>query len=41
MLWEPPLVLHGAHLVDDGALAGFAQRYRERLQTLAAEADRG
>jgi glutathione-regulated potassium-efflux system ancillary protein KefF len=41
MRWEPPLVLHGAHLGDDGVLRSFAERYRARLQTLAAEAFRG
>jgi glutathione-regulated potassium-efflux system ancillary protein KefF len=41
MHWEPPLVLHGAHIVDDGALSGFAERYRQRLESLATEAARG
>jgi glutathione-regulated potassium-efflux system ancillary protein KefF len=36
MRWEPPFVLHGAHVIDDDALAEHATRYRERLAALAA-----
>jgi putative NADPH-quinone reductase len=36
MRWEPPFVLHGAHVIDDAALAAHATRYRERLAALAA-----
>jgi putative NADPH-quinone reductase len=36
MRWEAPFVLHGAHVIDDAALAAHATRYRERLAALAA-----
>jgi glutathione-regulated potassium-efflux system ancillary protein KefF len=41
MHWEPPLVLHGAHLIEDGELASFAKTYRERLEALAQEGSGG
>lgn len=31
MRWLPPLVLHGAHRVDEAALAGHAQMFARRL----------
>lgn len=31
MDWEPPLVVHGAHRIDDDALAAWAEAYRARL----------
>jgi glutathione-regulated potassium-efflux system ancillary protein KefF len=31
MRWLPPLVLHGAHRVDDATLAAHARRFAERL----------
>lgn len=33
MRWLPPLVLHGAHRVDDATLAGHATLFAERLRT--------
>ena len=36
MRWEPPFILHGAHVIDDAALAAQAAHYRERLAALAA-----
>jgi glutathione-regulated potassium-efflux system ancillary protein KefF len=38
MRWEPPLILHGAHLVSDAALDQDAKRYRLRLLGLIQEA---
>lgn len=35
MQWLPPLVVHGAHVIDDAWLAREAARYRERLAGLA------
>lgn len=35
MRWLPPLVVHGAHVIDDASLAREAARYRERLAGLA------
>jgi glutathione-regulated potassium-efflux system ancillary protein KefF len=37
MHWEPPFILHGAHVIDDGTLAALASRYRDRLAALAAQ----
>lgn len=37
MRWESPLVLHGAHLIEESVLSSFADAYRERLQALASE----
>jgi glutathione-regulated potassium-efflux system ancillary protein KefF len=31
MRWLPPLVLHGAHLVDEPTLAAHARSLRQRL----------
>lgn len=33
MRWLPPLVLHGAHRVDEAALAAHARLFAERLST--------
>jgi glutathione-regulated potassium-efflux system ancillary protein KefF len=33
MRWLPPLVLHGAHRIDDEALAAHAQLFSDRLAT--------
>lgn len=42
MAWEPPLIVHGAHRIDDDALAAWADSYRERLSVgEAAEARLG
>lgn len=38
MRWEEPFVLRGAHRVGDAALSAAAQRYRERLEALLAQA---
>ena len=35
MRWEEPLVLHGAHRVDDERIAELARSYRARLEALA------
>lgn len=40
MHWLEPVVVHGAHRIDDDELARSAQRYRERLQQLSAQARR-
>jgi glutathione-regulated potassium-efflux system ancillary protein KefF len=37
MRWEPPIVVHGAHKLDDEALGAHAGRYRERLLALTKE----
>jgi glutathione-regulated potassium-efflux system ancillary protein KefF len=37
MQWLPPLIVHGARRIDDPSLLRACQRYRERLQSLAAE----
>lgn len=39
MVWEPPMVLHGAHRIDDDALARWAVGYRERLASPTGDAD--
>jgi glutathione-regulated potassium-efflux system ancillary protein KefF len=36
MTWLEPLVVHGAHKIDDAELAAFAERYRGRLVELGA-----
>lgn len=36
MNWLEPFAVHGAHLVDDGALAASAERFRERLESWRA-----
>jgi glutathione-regulated potassium-efflux system ancillary protein KefF len=41
MVWEEPLVLHAAHHVSGVDLDLHVQRYRERLQALAASIDAG
>lgn len=38
MRWEEPLVLHGAHRVDDARIAAVAGTYRARLEALATAA---
>jgi glutathione-regulated potassium-efflux system ancillary protein KefF len=38
MRWEAPLVLHGAHRVDDDVLDDAADGYRARLEQLVADA---
>jgi glutathione-regulated potassium-efflux system ancillary protein KefF len=38
MHWLEPLIVHGAHRIDDDALNEQAERYRERLVELAAKA---
>jgi len=40
MTWLEPIVVHGAHKIDDGELSAFGARYRRRLIELASE-DRG
>jgi glutathione-regulated potassium-efflux system ancillary protein KefF len=37
MTWLPPLVVHGAHEIDDADLAAAAARYRADLRALAVE----
>ena len=37
MRWLAPLVVHGAHVIDDATLAREAARYRGRLGELAKE----
>jgi len=39
MIWLPPLVLHGAHQVDDDVLHRHAAEYRQRLLAFAADAE--
>jgi glutathione-regulated potassium-efflux system ancillary protein KefF len=39
MLWLPPLVLHGAHQIDDEALHQRAAQYRQSLQAFASDAE--
>ena len=41
MVWEEPIVLHGAHHVSQGELDAHSARYRDRLQALAATVDAG
>jgi glutathione-regulated potassium-efflux system ancillary protein KefF len=31
MVWEPPLVLHGAHVIDEDEIAAAASAFRQRL----------
>ena len=31
MLWEPPILLHGAHVVSDDEIAAATRAFRERL----------
>lgn len=38
MRWEPPFVLHGAHTLDDEALARSARGYRSRIEALVEAA---
>jgi glutathione-regulated potassium-efflux system ancillary protein KefG len=38
MTWENPYVVHGARLKDDAHIRGEADRYRARLEGLAAAA---
>ncbi len=38
MTWESPLVVHGAHKIDDEALAAHGRSYRSRLLTLLEQA---
>jgi glutathione-regulated potassium-efflux system ancillary protein KefF len=40
MLWEPPIVLHGAHRVGSAALARAAEDYRNRLERLIDQVKR-
>jgi glutathione-regulated potassium-efflux system ancillary protein KefF len=35
MVWQEPIVVHGAHKIDDRALDAHAERYRSRLIELA------
>jgi glutathione-regulated potassium-efflux system ancillary protein KefF len=39
MEWEPPLIVHGAHRIDDVELARSATLYRERLVSLEERRD--
>lgn len=39
MHWLPPLVVHGAHQIDDHALHHHAAEYRRRLQGFVADAE--
>ena len=41
MTWLEPIVVHGAHKIDDGELSAFGARYRKRLIELAGDEDRG
>ena len=41
MRWLLPIVVHGAHLIDDAALQGHASRYRETLISSTGEGARG
>lgn len=34
MSWESPIVVHGAHLIDEGELSRIAETYRARLVAL-------
>lgn len=38
MTWENPFIVHGARLKDDDHIRGEAERYRQRLEGLAAAA---
>ncbi|MBK7977819.1 MAG: glutathione-regulated potassium-efflux system oxidoreductase KefF [Deltaproteobacteria bacterium] len=41
MRWLEPLVVDGAHRIDEAELSGLGERYRERLRELVAEEGRG
>jgi glutathione-regulated potassium-efflux system ancillary protein KefF len=41
MHWLPPLVVHGAHQIDDAVLQQHAAQYRQRLLSFSAEAANG
>ena len=41
MHWLPPLVVFGAHKIDDAALRGHAERYRDRLLAFEPEPAHG
>lgn len=41
MRWLSPIVVHGAHLIDDAALHDQANHYRDRLRSFAREAEGG
>lgn len=41
MRWLPPIVVHGAHRIDDAALRDHAQNYRERLTAFIREPAHG
>ena len=41
MRWEPPQVLHGAHLVDDGAVQAHLDAFLARLAALLAQGSHG
>jgi len=41
MRWLPPIIVHGAHLIDDAALQDHAARYRARLRSFSTEGDHG
>lgn len=41
MHWLTPIVVHGAHLIDDATLREHATRYCDRLMAFANEAQRG
>jgi glutathione-regulated potassium-efflux system ancillary protein KefF len=41
MHWLSPIVVHGAHLIDEPAVHEHAARYRERLMSFAKEAGDG
>jgi glutathione-regulated potassium-efflux system ancillary protein KefF len=37
MRWQPPLIVHGAHRIDDAALRARGDEYRTRVEVLLAE----
>jgi glutathione-regulated potassium-efflux system ancillary protein KefF len=39
MRWLPPVVVHGAHVIDDAALRAEAERYRSLIATISVEPD--
>jgi glutathione-regulated potassium-efflux system ancillary protein KefF len=41
MIWEPPVVLHGAHHVSGEGLAEVGRGYRARVEALLAEGGTG
>ncbi|MFN0303802.1 MAG: glutathione-regulated potassium-efflux system oxidoreductase KefF [Burkholderiales bacterium] len=41
MHWLAPIIVHGAHLIDDATLQNHAAQYRDRLISFTQEADRG